>query len=294
MKYASRKELHTRIRTALQEKSGLAAAKLGYSEQAWIKFPELYRTSESALMKSALQSWIKVHAYRQSGVFPATPEFIMAFCEKFKSQVEEVDFLAIAKGWSHLDLRSETKSSKYLEFLSLEPDRSLPYEEGNCYLPFLKGKRIVIINSISDLLVERANKRKFEAIWANINLPWFYPSEVISLTFPFIYDESTQTDYRDVWGIYDLIIKKLDKVDFDVALIGAGCLGIPIATHIKCRGKVAISLGGHLQVLFGVYGKRWERDQTWSNSYFNDAWIKSPESRTPKNKTGLPDNASYW
>ena len=290
----SKEAFYLKLRYALDEKTGFSAGKLGYSEQAFLHFPELFESAKSYSSKLALTSWIRVHAHRQSGAFPKDSQFLKMFCEKFRSYVEYVDFLAIAQGWESDDLHVAIRYSKKLNFLDLEPNRSSPYDRDNCYLPLLEGKKLLIINSIGDILQERANKEMFEAVWANIRLPWFYPRNVTSVTFPFIYDESVQAKHIDVWEIYELILKQIDNSDYDIALIGAGCLGIPIAAHIKKQGRVGISLGAHLQVLFGVYGNRWARDRDWRERYINDAWIRSPKERTPRNRSGLPDDASYW
>lgn len=45
---------------------------------------------------------------------------------------------------------------------------------------------------------------------------------------------------------------EIDKQDYDIALIGCGAYGFPLAAHIKRSGKKAIHLGGALQLLFGI------------------------------------------
>lgn len=45
---------------------------------------------------------------------------------------------------------------------------------------------------------------------------------------------------------------EIDKRDYDIALIGCGAYGFPLAAHIKRSGKKAVHLGGALQLLFGI------------------------------------------
>jgi glycerol-3-phosphate dehydrogenase len=52
--------------------------------------------------------------------------------------------------------------------------------------------------------------------------------------------------------------KRSTKKDYDVALIGCGAYGLPLASHVKRKGKQSIHLGGGLQLLFGIKGKRWD------------------------------------
>jgi hypothetical protein len=77
-------------------------------------------------------------------------------------------------------------------------------------------------------------------------------------------------------------------------LIAAGGLGIPLASQVKRMGRTAISLGGHLQVLFGVMGRRWRDRKNWNQNYFNDAWIPMPGHYRPVAAELLSDGGAYW
>ena len=53
-------------------------------------------------------------------------------------------------------------------------------------------------------------------------------------------------------------------MDFDIALLGCGCYGHPLCDFIRNElNKSAIYVGGGLQLLFGVMGKRWLERQDW-------------------------------
>jgi hypothetical protein len=60
---------------------------------------------------------------------------------------------------------------------------------------------------------------------------------------------------------------------------------------VKARGKAAIALGGHLQVLFGVGGRRWWERPDWQRDYINDAWIEVPDRYKPDRRETDED---YW
>ena len=87
--------------------------------------------------------------------------------------------------------------------------------------------------------------------------------------------------------------KMLAKRDFDIALIGAGGLAIPIASRIKSMGKIGIDLGGHLQALFGVLGKRYRRWQ-WEAWNSNEWCIDMPAKYRPKEADEVCDSGAYW
>jgi len=76
-----------------------------------------------------------------------------------------------------------------------------------------------------------------------------------------------------------------------IALIAAGTLGSMIAVAAKEQGRVGICLGGHLQVLFGVSGRRWRERPEWRDNYFNEAWIELPERYKAD---PAETDADYW
>ena len=85
---------------------------------------------------------------------------------------------------------------------------------------------------------------------------------------------------------------EIAKKDFDIALIGCGAYGLPLASHVKRLGKIGIHMGGCLQLLFGIKGKRWDKDPKISK-FYNDSWIRPMEVDKPKNYLKVEDGC-YW
>ena len=84
----------------------------------------------------------------------------------------------------------------------------------------------------------------------------------------------------------------IDGHTFDVALIGAGAYGLPLSAHVKRSGKVAIHLGGALQILFGIKGRRWEAMPQISR-FFNEAWVRPGAGETPDGNAKI-EGGCYW
>lgn len=89
----------------------------------------------------------------------------------------------------------------------------------------------------------------------------------------------------------DWMKNEMSKVDFDIALIGCGAYGMPLAAHAKRLGKKGIHLGGALQVLFGIRGKRW--DENAVSEFYNEHWIRPLESDRPNNYLNVEEGV-YW
>ena len=85
---------------------------------------------------------------------------------------------------------------------------------------------------------------------------------------------------------------QIDKIDFDIALIGCGAYGLPLAAHVKRAGKIGVHMGGCLQILFGIMGKRWDEHPIISKLY-NDNWVRPSELEKPKSYLKVEDGC-YW
>ena len=85
---------------------------------------------------------------------------------------------------------------------------------------------------------------------------------------------------------------EIAKKDFDIALIGCGAYGLPLASHVKRLGKIGIHMGGCLQLLFGIKGQRWDSIKK-INKFYNDSWVRPLEADKPKNYLKV-ENGCYW
>jgi hypothetical protein len=86
---------------------------------------------------------------------------------------------------------------------------------------------------------------------------------------------------------------EITKADFDVAIIGAGAYGMPLANFVKMTmGKLAIHMGGATQILFGIKGKRWN-DVPKIKSMFNEHWINPSVAERPAGAEKV-EGGSYW
>ncbi|MGR4383083.1 hypothetical protein K8Q47_08300 [Escherichia coli] len=91
-----------------------------------------------------------------------------------------------------------------------------------------------------------------------------------------------QTEYLSWMEALDKMQTDIRTIEFDIALIGCGAYGMPLAAFIKGMGKQAIHLAGWTQILFGIKGKRWD-DLPYISKYYNDAWVR-PQQQSKKIK----------
>jgi hypothetical protein len=91
---------------------------------------------------------------------------------------------------------------------------------------------------------------------------------------------------------YESMTAAVERIKFDVAIIGCGAYGFPLAAHVKRLGRKAIHLAGVTQLLFGIKGHRWD-NQPFIAKLYNDSWVRASAQETPKVYKQLEDGA-YW
>jgi hypothetical protein len=283
------------LRRALDDGRGFAAGKLGETERAMLEYPLVLERERDPRRLRAFELVLGHRARRHGGIFPTRPDFLAEFAAAFARAVGELDSIGIvpAEAWPSDEalFRFHGLAGEPIDFLDQEPDRSVPGDERRCWLPLLRGRRVLLVCPFAELLRERATRETFEAAWRKTGKPWFEPAAVEAVELPYGFARSTQERYATALDLLADIRMRVEARTFEVALIGAGTLGSMLAAAVKDEGRVGISLGGHLQVLFGVTGRRWNERPEWRRNYINETWIEAPERYRPDpEETG----ENYW
>lgn len=277
------------------EHQGFAAGKLGFSEQYLLNYPRVLATVSDPRAIRAYELGFRAHLERQLGVYPCSPQFMHEFVARYARDLRELDAIGVfGTRIEHALAEFHRLPGALIPYKLMEPDRSSPSDDAACFLPLFRDRRLLIVAPFADLLRDRANERTFESVWSQTGKRWFHPAQVESFEFPYGFDPATQARFPTALDLCDWICARIDALQFDVALIAAGGLANPIAARIKRSGRIGISLGGHLQVLFGVLGQRWRSRESWARRYFNDAWIDMPKRYRPPNWEQLTDGGAYW
>lgn len=105
--------------------------------------------------------------------------------------------------------------------------------------------------------------------------------------------EDPEYSRNHTWVTYlEKLSQSIQKIDYDIMLVGAGAYSIPLISLAKLMGKVGIHLGGSIQLLFGIKGRRWDKN-TRINSLYNEHWIRPLFEDTPIG-VELIEGACYW
>ncbi|ANH80629.1 hypothetical protein A8C56_06210 [Niabella ginsenosidivorans] len=227
-----------------------------------------------------------------SGFFPPTREKIERFCELMMEDMKQVDVLG---SWlaDERFFEPALKDAVKIRLLLLEP-----FWTAYSWMKALENKKVLVIHPFAETIITQYERR--EKLFKNQTiLPEFLSLRTIKAVQS-LGGQSNQ--FEDWFEALSYMKRKTDEAEFDIALIGCGAYGFPLAAHIKRAGKKAIHIGGALQLMFGIKGKRWE-DENFGEKTFgkkgvyrllmNEHWVYPQKSETPKT-AGSVENACYW
>ena len=224
----------------------------------------------------------KLNMQSLSGFFPSNNRTLSKFADLIFRITPEIDILGVWIGSEkRMPLSSECQliQLQYLEpFWSTKP-----------WTAELKGRKILVVHPFAESIKNQYAKRNLLFDNKDI-LPEFESLTVIKA----VQSIGGETNGFNNWfEALKYMEDEIDKVDYDVALIGCGAYGMPLAAHCKQMGKKAIHLGGALQLLFGIRGNRWETEQKIYTKFMNDNWVRPLDSERPHTAQNV-ENACYW
>ncbi len=222
---------------------------------------------------------------RLSGFFPNNLQLGEKFYNLVLDDMREIDVLASY-------IYEEKYIAKYLNCVKVDLDGYYaPFMWQNPWTKYLKGKKVLVVHPFVDSIRYQYEHNR-DKLFDN---PDVLPEFKELLTVKAVQTISDQQDERfDTWfDALQFMKDEISKLDFDIALIGCGAYGMCLAAHVKRMGKQAVHLAGWTQMLFGVYGERWIKDQPQYSKYINEYWIRPLESEKPKGAEKV-ENGCYW
>lgn len=152
----------------------------------------------------------------------------------------------------------------------------------------LKGKRLLIISPFIDSMREKLNDR--DKIYGIDLFP--------ECKFVFLKPPQTQANCESEEFDVELerFVGKISEIknQFDVALVSCGGYGNLVCSKIYQMNRSAIYVGGVLQMYFGIYGSRWERERAEiMKLYKNEFWSRPKETERPDGFQNV-ENSCYW
>ncbi len=281
------------IKVKLTEDKPCMICRFGSNElDAIVRYIDIDRRSNFPLEKSinyilgnsGMFWWnecIKLRMKNVAGFFPVTDQSLEDFGRRMVGEIENIDVLGswIKEEEVVLDL---LKDSLRVRLQDLEP-----YYHLNPWSEVLEGKTVLVIHPFEQSIQQQYKNREL-----------LFNDKRVLPEFELITFKSIQTSggnnagYNTWFDALDWMCEKITDIEFDIAIIGAGAYGLPLASHIKNLGKKSVHLGGSTQILFGIKGKRWD-SHPFIKELYNQHWIRPLPSEIPNNYQSV-EGGCYW
>lgn len=280
------------IYEALISDSPFMLARIGTTEFRAIVSQEVKKASLIKRYQYFLKGWISSirnipqieqeainQVFFHAGIFPNHSSMLQVFHREMMQSIAITDVLAV---WLDEDMLAIPRSTKMCSAGSTDP-----YDYAQPWSRALTGKKVLVIHPFTETI--RSQYERKEKLWEDPNvLPDFDLKTLKAVQT--ITGESSQ--FQDWSAALDYMKRQIDSIDFDVAIIGCGAYGFPLAAYCKQIGKKAIHLAGATQILFGIKGKRWD-DMPAVNKFYNEYWVRPLPDETPKQAKKVEDGC-YW
>jgi len=222
--------------------------------------------------------------YVDSGFFPVTRGEFKNFLTTYRASVADLDGICLWQDDPFLRYYERVLAAELcprarcITYLALS---SRVLEE-------LAGLRWLVVSSFSKTMKHQASR----LVEIHRGKPWAerlhnQGGRIEFLACP-TFASLAPSPYRNWSEGLNLLTEAAGRLDFDVALVGAGAWSLPLLSNLKKMGKKGIHLGGEIQLVFGIKGRRWDYE-----GIYNEAWVRPDPLETPAGFM-KKENGCYW
>lgn len=222
-----------------------------------------------------------------AGFFPRKISKISCFCKEYFEAMNYIDYLGMSL-WKSEEIYTSMLQDSLLGVFSMGVLDPLLVD--NPWTSALAQKRVLIVHPFT----ESINKQYFEKRHLIFENPELYLPEFSLFTVKAVQSIGGKgaEGFKTWFDALEYMKKQIDKIDFEIALLGCGAYGLPLGGYIKNKGKQAIYMGGGLQLMFGILGSRWE-NQDYVKRFINDYWVRPSQKETPQAFLNV-EGGCYW
>ena len=221
-------------------------------------------------------------------------EDYLTYYKAYYNSVDKSDAIASFKILSHIAKCEEffikNRKKPSVSYKVLEPFYSI-IENDIPWTHSLKDKKVLVISPFVVSFIKQLNNKFKMFKHQDIFLPEqqfvFYKS----------FNTSSHNYLHNSWiETFNIMCSEIQKLDFDIALISCGGYGMLLCNFIKYKlNKSAIYIGGGLQLLFGVIGRRWDnRDNIKKIIKENNCTFIRPSEDEIINNSSNVEGGCYW
>lgn len=266
------------IRGVLDIDSPLMVTRLGATEADCVDF---FLTKRP---QSKYKPYILHDMSYNSGFFSMEDYLLDKFSNLCIDSIKQADVLGIwyVKSEGSI-IKKNCPNAHLVDLKSLEP-----YYHRNPWSKKLEGKKVLVVHPFAESILDNYISRREKLFNDSDVLPQF--ELIVIKAVQSI--AGNKNPFKDWFEAYEYMCSEISKNNFDIAIIGCGAYGLPLAAFVKKLGKKAIHLGGATQILFGIKGKRWD-ESPFFRSLYNQYWTRPKDTETPSNFQEA-EGGGYW
>lgn len=266
------------INSAISTGKPVMVARFGSVEIKGILYPSMPR-----FFRILVKERIFYTMANNAGFFSIDESSVEKFSELMLRDIEQLDILG---SWrpEELLLRNRLKNVHKIGLSELEP-----YLSSQPWSQLLLGKRVLVVHPFASTIEEQYHNKRTLLFKDDRVLPVFKSLATIKAVQTI---SGQKSEFSDWFEALESMKIAIDKQEYDVAIIGCGAYGFPLAAHVKRSGKQAIHLGGATQILFGIKGKRWDNNPVIGPMY-NEHWVRPAPEDVPRQAKKV-EGGCYW
>ena len=205
-----------------------------------------------------------------SGFFPEDKAALEQFVDLYMECCKDIDLLGVWTILLQSYLADECTTNAELAMLRMFE----PYYFEKPWTRGLQGKKVVVIHPFARTIENQYGKRR--QLFENKEILPEFDLRCVKAVQTLAGNRCEHETWLDA---LEWMYRETMKEEFDVALLGCGAYGLPLAVKIKRAGKQAVHVGGSLQLFFGIKGGRWDGHEVIGKLY-NEHWVRPSEAET--------------
>lgn len=231
--------------------------------------------------------WTLSNMEQYSGFYPSTAQNNLRYYKLILDVLGDIDLVG---SWMLQENIFLTKDNKWGGVKRCRLSDLESFRFSNPWSAALEGKKVLVIHPFEATIRHQYEKNR-ERLFADKRvLPEF---ELITIKAVQSIAGNRPDGFPTWFDALEWMEKEIDETEFDVAILGCGAYGMPLAGYIKKKGKIAIHMGGATQYLFGIRSKRADDAIPEVRALYNDYWIRPFSEDRPKGAE-LVENGCYW
>ncbi len=221
-----------------------------------------------------------------AGFFPPTDENIERFGRLVLEDSRQIDLVGASQCGEKMLKKVYFPEAKAVWLEDLEP-----FFSQNPWTLALSGRKVLIVHPFDQTIQSQYQKSRIKSIHHDARLLPDFDLKVYRTVQSI--GGNKPPEFETWFDALDKMCTDISKIDFDIAIIGAGAYGMSLAAFIKRNlRKKAFHLGGATQLLFGIKGRRYDQRPIYSESLYTEDWVYATER--PDNYRAVEDKGPYW